>query len=187
MPDPSLNHVHGIIVAMHAIPICTSDFWHCHTYTLMNLSQIPPSCDQPSIDVVYSVEFPDPICSNSSDLPDVTISVRRTDKVITVLEEASATDAIYQLQVIYFGSLGFSVNGIGGVEATFEVNGCFWGFYIERPDGQIIPPDVGVSTFSIPSDNYRVILRYTSLNPTLEPRNQEELKVRIICFVRLRH
>ena len=148
----------------------------------MNLFQIPPSCDQLLIGVAYSVEFPDPICSNSSDLPDVTIPVRPTDKVITVLEKANATDAIYRLQVIYFGSLGFSVNGIGGVETTFQLNGCFWGFFIERPDGHIFPADVGVSTFSIPSYGYRVILRYTSSLPRLEPQNQEELNVTIILF-----
>ena len=93
----------------------------------------------------------------------------------------------YQFQASFFGGgLGYSIEAIDGVEPNFEENGCFWAFFVERPDGQVVAPDVGVSTFSIPSNNYQVIWRLTSENIPLSPLTDAEMMVReqlVCCMV----
>ena len=145
------------------------------------LFQIPQPCIQPDVSVNYAIEFPDPICSNNnSNINPVSLTLRQNDKVFSLMQIAVDNNPgpTYQFQASFFGGgLGYFIEAISGVEPNFQENGCFWAFFVERPNGQVVAPNVGVSTFSIPSNNYQVIWRLTSANVTLSPLTNAEMMV----------
>ena len=145
--------------------------------------QIPEPCIQPDVSVNYAIEFPDPLCSNNSDINPVSLILRQNGKVFSLMQIAvnDIPGPTYRFQASYFGHNhpGYFIEAINGVEPNFQENGCFWAYFVVRPNGQVVAPNVGVSRFSIPSDNYQVIWRLTSENITLSPLTDAEMMVRI--------
>ena len=106
----------------------------------------------------YRIEHPKPECTNAIPPFPATITVEPNSNALRVMERAVNIGPTYRFKATYFGdTLGYSIDEINGVAGS---NSCFWSFYIEYPDGNILQSSLGVSNFFIPGPGYSIIQRF---------------------------
>ena len=119
------------------------------------------------ITVQYSVEFPSDRCrpANGTNPPTSTplnIAVPAGSTALDVLTRAVDISRRYQFQVTSFGAtLGFSIRAIAGTASSTNTS-CFWTFNVKEGNSPIARANVGVSSYSICSEDLSIIYQYSS-------------------------
>ena len=125
--------------------------------------------------VSYSVIYPVGPCRDESDttapIPSVNVTIPCGGTALQVMEAAVDIDRSYRFAATYFGSsLGYFINAVNSIPPIIEPltnESCFWLFLIRTPDGEIIPSNVGVSSYTFNDDGYGMILRYSAQTETI--------------------
>ena len=115
----------------------------------------------------YSVEFPSARCrpTNGTNPPTSTpinVAVPAGSTALDVMTRAVDISRRYQFQVNSFGAtLGFSIHAIAGTASSTNTS-CFWTFNVKEGNSPVARANVGVSSYSICSEDLSIIYRYSS-------------------------
>ena len=126
-----------------------------------------------AVTVSYIVTYPVDRCRDVSDttppIPSVNVTIPRGGTALQVMEAAVDINRSYRFAATYFGStLGYFINAVNSIPPIIEPSeSCFWLFLIRTPDGEILPSNVGVSSYTFNDDGYGMILRYSAQTETI--------------------
>ena len=126
-----------------------------------------------AVTVSYSVIYPVGRCRDASvttpPIPSVNVTIPCGGTALQVMETAVDIDRSYRFVATYFGSsLGYLINAVNSIPPIIEPSeSCFWLFLIRTPDGEILPSNVGVSSYTFNDDGYGMILRYSAQTETI--------------------
>ena len=113
------------------------------------------------IEVVYNLEY-SAQCSTATPPPSTIVKVAAGSTALDVMQQAvidyhgDEKPNPYQFQATFF-SFGYMIDKLNRSQNTGY---CNWFFYYSVPGGQLVPSDVGVSSFRIPTNGYTITMKY---------------------------
>ena len=124
------------------------------------------------ITVQYSVVYParvktkyNPCSVETPPIPDQPVSVEIPEggTALDVMEIAYNSQHAYKFTAT-FSEYGFFVNAINGIPCAViqsPPSQCFWGFFIQYPNGTVSASNLGVSSYEFTDDGYGMIMCFT--------------------------
>ena len=121
-----------------------------------------------SYTTIYSIEYPDFICTNSTPPGIISVTVPIGSSALNVMEQAVRGYGIsYRFSASYDDITGYEILQLNGFQKTDE---CMWVAFVTTSDEMETKLTTSVSQYTILGDNNRLTLRYMEpVLPTTVP------------------
>ena len=136
----------------------------------------------------YSIEYPDPVCANSTSVPAISVVASTGSSALQIMEAAARTNAggRYIFSATYdSSSSGYVVVEIDGIQRT---SACTWVAFTASSGNDEMQLSGSVAEFIIPADNVQLILRFrkamlpTTPVPIISTTGGDQVKGCCCCF-----
>lgn len=130
---------------------------------VLHMLQLPQISCAESVKVEYTIISPSGKRETTVSIP---VNGSALDVMKAAVDQAAVDDrCAYKFTATYHASLGFFIDIIGG-HGKPDNDQHYWKFSYKKPGGDLVPSEVGVSTFTIPNSGYSIVMEYKATTGT---------------------